>query len=301
MTAAGEEVEAGLRVTPGGGEEVATAVAELEEVAGRRLRRRRPQDLLDVYLDTPGRSLEADGVALRLRRRGDRWVVGFKGEGRRLPGGGTARPEDERAWSPAAREEVRRVVAAHGGPDVPGRGDRPPTADAGDAAPGGEASPVADLLELGLEVVQRRRTRRRPSLLLPRDGGPGGDGDPVGEVAVDRVEYRPGGEGGDPVVHREVEVEGRGARADDVVAEVAAALLRRFPDGLRRWDHSKLATGEALRRLAERRALAGIVGPDRGLTQLGYARLEAMLEGPGVEPDADAGTGGNADRGGGTR
>lgn len=277
MTTRGREVEATLRVAGGDRGRAAAAVADQGAIAGRRLRAGGTVVLEDRYYDTAGRALGAAGLALRLRRRDGEWLLAVKGDERRLPGGATRRLEMEGAWSAGAVAEVRRLLAARGIELPGGDPEAPDAVGDGPEAPAdgrGPADPAAAFSDLGLSVIQHRRTRRRRRLIAPPLDDAGG---PAGELAVDRVGYRL--RAGPPrrVVHREVEVEGRGPDAEAVVADVARALRREFGDALRRWDHNKLATGEALERLAERGELAALVGPEGELAERGYARLEAVL------------------------
>lgn len=288
------EVEATLRVSPEGGEELAAEVAGLEAVAGHPIRRRGPVALEDVYLDTPDDELGAAGLALRLRRAGGAPIVAVKGDERRLPGGGARRLEVEREWSRAALVEIGELLA--------GRGFEPPEgawpegadptpeprrrgADEGTSrqSPGGRGSPgredpdpEAILRGLGFVVIQRRRTQRRRAAI----GSPDGEGS-VGVLVVDRVGYRVRSGRGPTAVHREVEVEGAGVGAEAVVADVARGLRRRF-DGLRPWAHDKLVTGRALDRLSELGELRALLGPGDVLTERAYARVDALLRASGA-------------------
>lgn len=282
MTSDAREVETTLRPAAGEAGGLASAVAGLEEVAGYGFRPREPVVLEDVYLDTPGGALEAAGLALRLRRREGEWIAGLKGDERRLADGSTSRLEEERRWSAEAGSGIEDLLISRGiepPAERPGEGDGPGSPGCGSVRRGvegpEESGPVRALAELGLEVVQRRTTRRRRRRIV----APGTD-EVVGELAVDRVAYQLRAGEGRTVVHREVEVEGRSERAEEVVSDVRRALLRRFGEALRPWRHNKLATGKALERLSERGELADLTGPDGALTEEGYARLEEMLGEP---------------------
>lgn len=265
------EVEATLLVAPERGEALAVEVAGVEELAGRRVRRREPVVLEDVYLDTPDDELGRAGFALRLRRAGDEVLVAVKGDERRLAGGGARRLELERPWSPGALAEVGDLLSARG-LEPPAGGWPDARGDAGaDPSTGREdVGPVGALERIGFVVVQRRRTLRRRASVGAADG----EGTEA-ELDVDRVEYRLASGGGRTLVHREVEVEDLGA--GDAVPRLARALRDRFGDGLRPWRHDKLATGRALDHLAEQGALDALVAPGGELTDRAYARIDALL------------------------
>lgn len=250
------EREASLAVASREPGRAADRVAELEELAGLRLEARPERRIRDVYLDRPSDELHAAGLALRLRREGDSLpTLALKGDERYLPGGGTDRLEVEGPWGETVLSAVREALAAAGLtpgwlPAAPGHGDA-----------------LGRLAAHGWRPIQDRVTRRRPR----RMAGP--DGEAAGELTVDEVRFRAGGR---TAVHREVEVEA--APDGEPPGRAAAALLERFPDDLRPWDHPKLATGQALERL-----LAGDDDPNRWLEPDGdlrpeaYGRLEAIL------------------------
>lgn len=89
-----EDGEARLRAAP--------ALRELR--AGRPATRK----LVSVYYDTPGRTLRAAGIALRLRRSGRRWVQTVK-RGRGRMAAGLSTPEESEAPAPGGRPDLELV------------------------------------------------------------------------------------------------------------------------------------------------------------------------------------------------
>lgn len=236
----------------------ADRIAALRSLAGLRLEPLPDRVLRDVYLDRPDDALRAAGLALRLRESGeDPAMLALKGDARPLPGGGVDRLEAEASWGGQALGEVGELLEEAG---VPGA-----TLPEGTA----QDEPVEQLRSAGWKVVQERTTRRRSRRLRP---GPADEA--AGELAVDEVRFRPGGR---QVLHREVEVE---ARADDRLPGRALEALRdRFGDAVRPWDHSKLATGEALERLLAGEDPDRWLRPDGGLAAAAYDRLDELLAG----------------------
>lgn len=275
------EVEATLLVVPGPGREAADTadrVARLRRLGGARLRDGGTRELRDAYFDTPDRRLRDRGLALRLRTSEGATTLALKGEERLLPGGGLERLEIESGWSREALDDVRSALDRRG-VGLPGDGSAGPGGGAPSSAggPAGREEPARILEGMGLEPVQRRTTTRR-TLRIQRPASE----HPGGELVVDRVAY--GIPGGGTLTHREVEVEAAGPAAREAVGELSSALLSRFGGRLRRWDHGKLETGEAIRALARRGALDGAGGeepePASGgeLTPGDYAAIEALLE-----------------------
>lgn len=266
------EVEAALAVCAEEPMGVVRRILGLRE-AGLPLEPRSERRFRDVYLDTAERALRERGLALRIRREGDAEQVTLKGEGRALPGGGVERLEVEASATGRGLEELWEA-AAREGVELPGeprgRPSGPPGSEAGAATGFAAPSAAGEVLRgMGFRVVQERRTlRRRRAVLRPDAAGE------AGELAVDRVEFRlPGG----TVLHREVEVEGLGPDAGRVVERVAGALRDRFPGALRPWDHSKLATGEALEALADETGLEALARADGSLRLRAYDALEERL------------------------
>lgn len=257
------EREASLAVVSDRPGEVADRIAALRELDGRRLEPLPHRELRDVYLDRPGGDLAAAGMALRVRTRGDGTrLLGLKGDERRLEGGGTDRLEVEGAWGEETLSRVRSALEAAGLPS------------AWLSVPADPGTPADALGGLGWRVVQDRRTvRRRRRLTGPGRGA--GDGEAAGELTVDEVRFRPAGR---PAVHREVEVEASPGR--ELPAGAVEALLARFPDGLRRWEPSKLATGRALDRLFGEGGDADVwTDADGALRPAAYDRLEELVAG----------------------
>ncbi len=257
------EREASLAVVSDRPGAVADRIAALRELDGRRLEPLPARELRDVYVDRPGGELAAAGLALRVRTRDDGTrLLGLKGDERRLEGGGTDRLEVEGPWGEETLARVRSALATAGLPS-----DWLPT-------PAGPGTPADALGGLGWRVVQDRCTVRRRRRLTGPDGG-AGDGAAAGELAVDEVRFRPAGR---PAVHREVEVEA--PPEGELASGAVEALLGRFPDDLRRWEPSKLATGRALERLfGEAGDADGWTDADGALRPAAYDRLEELPAG----------------------
>lgn len=252
---AAPEIEATLAVSSETPAEVADRIAGLDGVGPYRFEWRGSAKLRDVYLDTPAGELGQRGVALRLRREDGGWRITLKGPARPASGGGVERSELEVEWSP---DGLRRVLGAlrERGVELPG-----PPPDFG------EGEPQAVLRDLGLEVVQERRTLRRGARVVAADDG----SRTLAWLALDTVGFRTAS--GTTVLHREVEIEAAPGAPEGLPGEVAGLLQRTLGDALRPWEHGKLATGAAVEELDPP------AGPDGSLRPAAYDLLGRELGG----------------------
>ncbi|MDR7522023.1 MAG: CYTH domain-containing protein [Armatimonadota bacterium] len=251
----GVEHEVTLVIASDVPEAVAERLADLTDLAGYRLLAPQTHAIRDVHFDTPDRALEARDLALRLREiDGQRWIS-VKGPARPLPGGGVARPEFERPWSPeavvAALDELARA-----GVTLPAVGPAP----AGLGAREG-------MLAAGLEVIQDRETRRVVRAVVTEKGEPS-----LAQLAVDAVVFHLRGV---DVRHHEVEIEAASEAGREVLPLLAGTLLRQFGPALRVGLQSKLAIGRALECLLRQGVLWGVLDRRGNLTPAGYDRLVA--------------------------
>lgn len=253
----GPEIEATLAVSSETPARVAERIAGLDGLGPYRFEWAGAVELRDVYLDTPSGELRERDVALRVRRGESGWRITVKGPARPVEGGGVERSEFEVGWS---RAGLRRVLGAlrERGVEVP----EPPQPPRDVCADG----PVAALRELGLEVVQDRRTLRRRARVRAASGA---GGETLAWLALDTVRFRTAS--GRTVRHREVEVEATAAAPEGMPGDVAGLLGRRFGDALRPWEHGKLATGAAVEEIEPP------AGPDGSLQPAAYELLERQF------------------------
>ncbi|MDR7486641.1 MAG: CYTH domain-containing protein [Armatimonadota bacterium] len=251
----GVEHEVTLVIASDVPEAVAERLADLTDLAGYRLLAPQTHAIQDVHFDTADRALEARDLALRLRViDGQRWIS-VKGPPRPLPGGGVARPEFERPWSPDAFVAVLGALAGAGVTLPAGA----PQAAGLDAREG--------MLAAGLEVIQDRETRRVARTVVAGKGEP-----PLAQVAVDAVVFHLRGV---DVRHHEVEIEVASEAGREVLPPLAGALLRQFGPALRVGLQSKLAIGRALDCLLRQGVLWDVLDGRGHLTPGGYDRLVA--------------------------
>jgi inorganic triphosphatase YgiF len=253
----GREAEAVLMVVSDDPAAVHSKIARLDTIADMALGPITEFEADDSYFDTPAHTLSERGLALRLRRLGDRTLVGLKGE-EEWTEKSVLRLELEASWSSNAFADVLHELGFR---------------NIRFTAPGFAISgkdPAEVLGAIGLVPIQTRHLVRSARPVL------GGNGETVGELASDIVTQEIGGTS---VVYREIEVEASDASNASGVSQLSDRLLADFPDDLRNWSHSKLANGAALERLARTGALAGLVGADGQLTGAGIEALAKELTG----------------------
>jgi len=172
-------------------------------------RPRRVERLVSIYLDTPDHALAREGVALRLRRVGRRWVQTVKC-GRTAGGAGFFRHVEVERPAPGGRLDLS-------GPDEEGVYAR--------ILEAAGAAPLAPVFETRVERMSER-------LRLPGLGAV--------EFALDRGEVAAGGVSA-PILEAEIEL------AEGDVGAVFALARRLFPAGpLRFATESKSERGYAL-------------------------------------------------------
>jgi inorganic triphosphatase YgiF len=210
------------------------------------------QEITDTYLDTADGQLAEARLAFRIRTvvEGGESQTFLTLKGKSVAKGTwqVERLEVELPWSATAartmgRELEKLSIVINRTWDQDGI---PETAEAFARA-------------LGLQVVQRRTTRRHARDVL---AGSGQMRQRVAELSIDHVKFE---SAGSPIDLYEVEIEAKGDPTGAVVDGVTSSLLQDFGAELRPWRHSKLATGKAIEEMLRSSTPAlrtgGPVGP----------------------------------------
>jgi len=259
------EIEATLILMPDQVEAVLQPLRALTSIAGYRLRPGNTQRIHDLYVDTVDAALRHQDLALRVRRVDSARLIALKGKSRLRGAGEVERLELERPWSLGALAEILQALVDNG------IELRPPATGLAD----GEPEAVLD--KAGLVIVQERDTQR----MLRDVFDPDQDGhQPVGELAIDESIYHLGGR---DVRHDEIELEGKVPDAFPGLNTVVEALLKRFGPAVRRWEHSKLATGHAIAKLLQHDAPLVLDGSGR-LQPDAYIAIDRYLKQAGATP-----------------
>jgi len=281
-----QEIEATLIIYAENPLAVIGQIAGLTFLGSYRLLPQEPQAIHDLYFDTPEGALQTQKLALRVREiqpmkipapdrsrigragehklpiaetRAGRWLT-LKGPSRPTDWGGMERLEIEAPWSEEALVRVTKalmdrgigILSQHQGFDY--------------------AHPLEVMTGLGLKVIQNRETRRQVRNIV----SVGEEGSPVlAEMAIDTVVYHFGPQG---VYHYEVEVEAKAESGSAVVKTVIESLVAMYGPALRRWDHDKLTTGQAIEKMLSEGALEGLLDGNGNLKPMAYDKIDAYLK-----------------------
>ena len=251
------EIEAALMICSDNARAVAQAVSALAEIAGYSLLTQGTDQLHVTHLDTPARTLNRKGFALRVRRLGAQNLLALKGESQMTDWGGTKRLEVEGAWSPEIFDAIGRTLGEQG---IRLGGWSPAFAN---------TEPVSTLRSLGLEVIQDREMSRETKHVAATDGKA------FAELAIDRVTLHLRET---DVIFYQVEIEVKGEAQSVALRAIVEALQAMHPSELRAWRYGKLATGLALERMAHDGELAVWLDVERQITAALCDRLEAALQ-----------------------
>jgi inorganic triphosphatase YgiF len=263
MRSDSREVEAALVVWSENPQGVASQIADLTAIGSYRLLPQDPQLIHDLYLDTPDRALQTQQLALRVREIGTtRWVTL---KGRSQPTGwegGAERLEIELRWS---KDALARVLA-----ELVDRGKVLQQRQDLDYA-----HPLEAMASLGLQVIQDRESYRRVRNILK-----GGESDSVlAELAIDSVAYHFGGQ---EIRQHEVEIEAREGGSSAVIKLLVESLVAMYGPALRRWGHSKLATGRAIEKMLSEGLMEGLLDVNNNLKPVAYDRIDNYLKRSGI-------------------
>jgi inorganic triphosphatase YgiF len=256
LEAAPREVESSVVIVAPDPEHVLRSLTHLRTLDGYRFARTDRRSIVDTYFDTPDAKLRKRGFALRIRVENGMRLITLKGRRSAASGASDNRLELEVPFSLDAIHEIRSRVHLPAGKHSPRERESP-----------------EDLLqaELGVEAIQTRETERSARAIA------GGDArTAVAELALDRVQFHVGQA---RVRHYEAELESKQPRSGPkAVRELVPALLRRYPDTLRPWTYSKLATGNAIAELMAKRRLDDVVSPDGTLAPQAYGLIARYLQ-----------------------
>jgi inorganic triphosphatase YgiF len=214
----------------------------------------------DLYLDTPDKALQAKRIALRIRElRGKHWIT-LKGPSQPTEGGGVERLEIEAQWSQDALAKVVQELLGEG-IEMPRR-----------STDFDLLHPVNIVASLGLKIIQDRETHRQVRNIVPMaaEHKPA-----LAELGIDAVAYHFGDQ---EIRHHELEIEAKVRDGSTALRSITESLIRRYGPVLRRWDHSKLATGKAIEQLLIERAPAGLLDSRNYLKPVAYDTLDDYLK-----------------------
>ena len=259
MRSSFREIEATLIIWSENPQVVAGQIAGLTSIANYRLLSQNSETIHDLYLDTPNQALQNQKLALRIREiGGSRWVT-LKGRSQLTDWGGVERLEIEALWSEDALTRVVKELMDRKIKMLQQRQDFD------------YDHPMDVMTSLGLEVVQDRRSYRkvRNIVLIGEQSSP-----VLAELAIDFVVYHFRDQ---KICHHEVEIEAKVVDGSTVLKTMIESLVAMHGPVLRRWDHSKLATGKAVEKLLSEGALEGLLDINNNLKPIAYDKIDNYL------------------------
>jgi inorganic triphosphatase YgiF len=260
MRSNSREIEASLIIWSENPQMVASQIAGLTAIGNYRLLPQDPQIIHDLYLDTPDRALQTQELALRVREIGAAHWITLKGQSQPSDWGGVERLEIEALWS---KEALTRVVK-----ELVDRGIKIPQ----QRRDFDDAHPLDVMASLGLEPIQDRESHRQVRNIVSA----GEESSSVlAELAIDSVVYHFGGQ---EIRHHEVEVEAKEGGSSAVIKTVVESLVALHGPALRRWDHSKLATGKATEQMLSEGVLEGLLDIHNNLKPVAYDKIDDYLK-----------------------
>jgi inorganic triphosphatase YgiF len=252
------ETEIAFVFSSGNAQRVRRHIADLTSIDKYQLLPQNSESLHDRYFDSPRHDLRAKGFALRLREIDKTPWITLKGPSKSTDWGGVERLEIEVPWSQDALNGVleklsdSRIKLQHGNKKPKG------------------VEPLDAMMGLGLRVVQDRQTHRQIRNVVIGEGSP-----VLAELAIDSVVYHFTGQ---EVLHYELEIEAKVEDGSTVLKAVIASLVAIHGYTLRRWDHSKLATGMAIEELLGEEGAEGLLDVDNHLKPSAYDRIDDRLK-----------------------
>ncbi len=124
---------------------------------------------------------------------------------------------------------------------------------------------------LGFRIIQDRETQRTVRNVIrgkKRDSV-------LAELAIDSVVYHFGGQ---DVRHHELEIEAKGTDGFAITKALLGILDARYAPALRRWNHSKLATGQALEKMLDEGVLKGLLDRNNNLKPAVYDSIDDYIK-----------------------
>jgi len=238
---------------------LAGKIARLTSIADYRLFPQDPQTIHDIYFDRQEGELQTKKLALRIREVGETHWIALKGPSQPTDVG-VRRLEIEEPWSREAltsviKELVDRRI------EVPQPRDFDPE------------HPLDVVDNLGLEIIQDRQTHRQVRHIIFREED---RTRLLAELAIDSVVYHIDNQA---VRHYEVEIEAKiRHEGPTVIKTTIESLVRMYGPALRRWKHSKLATGKAIERLLHEGALKGLLNTRNNLKPAAYDMIDSRIK-----------------------
>ena len=255
-----QEVEATLVICSERPRVIESQISDLPMIGNYRLLPRDTKEIHDLYFDTIDHALKTQNLALRIRKIGaTRWIT-MKGHSQPTGFEGLVdRSEIEVRWSQSSLRRViqeledRRIGISHRGRDFD------------------YAHPLEVLQSYGLKIIQDRKSHRKIRNIVKME-----ERDLIlAELAIDFVIYRFNSQ---EIRHHEVEIEVKQKSGFKGIKTIIEHLISMYHPSLRRWGHSKLATGKAVEEMMYVGELEGLLDTDKHLKPAAYDKIDEYLK-----------------------
>lgn len=254
------EIESTLIIWSENPQAIARQIASVASIANYRLLPQDSKTIHDFYFDTPDGALQTQMLALRIREIGRTHWLTLKGPSQPTDWeGGAERLEIEALWSTDALTRVAKELGDRGIKILQQRQDFD------------YAHPLDVMASLGLEVFQDRESHRKVRNIIRGEES----NSVLAELAIDSVVYHLSGQ---EICHHEVEIEVKEENGSTVIKTVVESLVAMCGPALRRWDHSKLATGKAIEKLLSEGALEDLLDINNNLKPIAYDKIDDCLK-----------------------
>lgn len=238
--------------------EIAHQIAALDSISGFPLRRRQTKINHDIYWDTRENLLHKKNLSFRLRKVGQNQLLTIKGKAVTTEWGGVKRLEIEAPWSANNLAEILSELSANGialqGPEATSEPD----------------NPVETLQNLGLHIIQDRKTERKIRNVTAEDTET-----VFAELVIDTVFYKIR----DGIIrHFEIEIESKHEKGEEVLKKIGMELKKQFGAEIEIWTHSKLTTGMAFEKLLSQKEWRHFIVDDQTVFPAAYDLLAKILQ-----------------------
>ncbi|UCE07207.1 MAG: hypothetical protein JSW07_04010, partial [bacterium] len=190
---------------------------------------------------------------------GDKQLITLKGDSKPTDWGGHNRLEIERTWSETALvtilEELKKRKIQLSQFDK--RWDF--------------SNSIQFLEKIGLQIIQERTNQRRIRNIVQQNKS---RTTVLAELAIDSVTYQFKHQ---KVRFHELEIESKSKDSALMFEEIIQTLLKMFESILKKWDHSKLATGKAVEKLLDEGNLEELLDEFNNLKPKGFDKIDIIL------------------------
>jgi len=131
-------------------------------------------------------------------------------------------------------------------------------------------NPVRGMIRIGFKIIQDRETYRQiRNIRLSQELNSA-----VAELDIDSTVYH-----FDKldVHYHNLEIEEKSKISENILNSIVDEIIKSFPNSLKRWSYSKLATGKAIAKMLNEGSLKNLLNEHNELTSLALDRIDSVL------------------------